>query len=142
MTSVLGAYKSAQRLAQRLNRDVHSDDIRVLAERGQLAVADMYLPPDSTEPHAVFAVVDIDRLTVDQVDAVIAARSQGTLDTVNFNEACDLLGWTWEFHVAVHLHKIQPNIVGRYARADVAALTVDTELAEQLRQVREQIPRS
>ncbi|MEV6769920.1 hypothetical protein AB0N05_14965 [Nocardia sp. NPDC051030] len=132
----LGATKCAPLLAERVNRDVVPNDIRVLAERGHLEVVGTYKPPDDWQAHALFAPAKVDALAVEQVDAVVTARQQGTTATVSDQEASAMLGWRGgQFMVAVHMKKIEPNMVGRFARADVTALAADSEFQEQLRQL-------
>ncbi|MFF0493880.1 hypothetical protein ACFYTQ_33080 [Nocardia sp. NPDC004068] len=127
-----GATFCADRLADRLGRRVHPDDIRVLAERGHLDVVGTFTPPDSRwEAHAMFAPAQVDRIEVAAAEAALIARVTKVVDTLSENEACEVLGWTGgQLLIAVYTERIRPNLLGRFTRADVEDLAADVEFRE------------
>jgi DNA polymerase III epsilon subunit-like protein len=124
----IGAGRCAERLGQLLGRDdVHPADIEALADAGHLEVVDVFTKKG--RDYNLYDPAAVDELTAEQVDAVITARQEWTVESVSFDEARERLGWQrGELDQVATERALPRGQFRRFRRADIDALAADTEL--------------
>ncbi|MER5424379.1 3'-5' exonuclease [Streptosporangium roseum] len=133
----LGARRCAEMLSEATGLDVGEPDIIALAERGLTSVVGHYKDWPLYDVAALRALAgDDERLAV--LADLVAARTAWLAGSLTPREAADFLRWRESDLVRIAVERgIAPGRFGRYARADIAALSGEEEVMEQVR--REQL---
>ncbi|MFH8403552.1 hypothetical protein ACH4FX_02095 [Streptomyces sp. NPDC018019] len=113
----LGSIDAAKRLAERTELEVEREDVRALAEAGQLR------PVGEFRGYPMFSLESLDRLDRERVAAVVDERQRWLERSVTAKEAAALLGWpAGKFEVTAERNGLVPGRLGRYDRAEVERL--------------------
>ncbi|RSN60685.1 hypothetical protein DMH01_15495 [Amycolatopsis sp. WAC 04182] len=122
----VGAARCADRLAERLGLDVDPADISALAEKGHLAVADVFYKKGRS--HDLYAPTNVDALTLEQVQPVLDKRATWLEQSLPLDEAAESLAWHYrELNQVITARGLTVRL-RRIARADVDTLAGDEEL--------------
>lgn len=126
-TPPVGSERAAARLAARVGLDVERRDVEVLAAQGDLTVI------SSFRGFPVYLLSDLDRLDLDAVRSVVAARKGPLTNTVDVGGAATILGWPRRtFDRIAGERRLEKDRLGRYALSDVHALAEDEALVRRI----------
>ncbi|WP_280383865.1 hypothetical protein [Nocardia wallacei] len=124
----IGAWRGADRIADRLGVPFSAEDFRLLVRQGHLTAVSQW------KGSPTYSVRDIDAFCDDHGDAIrrTTLEHQQWLDhSYSQHEAVSLLGWTsQELTQVLRERRIMPGKAGRYAQADIDALLDDDALDE------------
>jgi hypothetical protein len=129
----LGANRCAALLAELTGLDVTGDDVTALAEQGHVGVAGYY------KDWPLYDVAAVRRLGTTEdgaaaVTAVVAGRQAWLAASVTTEDAACQLGWDRRDLERVAAQQgIRPGRFRRWARADIARLVGDQDLADRVR---------
>lgn len=131
----LGERRCAELLTELTGLEVAADDIAVLAERGATRVVGDYKGCDLYDVDALKALAD-ERRRGPLVE-VVGERQAWLAASMTTADAATWLDWREEDLPRVARERgISAGRFGRWARVDIAALTEDEELVEQVRRER------
>ncbi|MFJ9968990.1 hypothetical protein [Streptomyces avermitilis] len=117
----LGSQKAADHLAEHTDLPVERTDVQDLAEQRALQ------PVGEFKGWPMYAIEDLEALSHDQIENVIATRRSWTEQSLTSTEAAGVLGWSvGRFEATAEEHNLTPGRYGRYARTDVENLTRTT----------------
>lgn len=128
----IGSRRCADRLAERTGLAVTADDIRALAEAGDLEVAEVFYKRRNA--YDLYRPADIDALDTERVAVLVAQRQAWLAASLCLDDAAAQLGIeAGELASVARERQITIGRFGRYARADIDTLAGDEALAEQVR---------
>lgn len=127
----IGPSRSAERLASRLELDVHRADVAALVDRGLLAAVDEY------KGWPLYDVADLDLLADTEPEllaALVAERTHWINTSLHPRDARARLGLSRaEFDNLMRDRDVQAGHFQRYAVADIDALSSDENLLDDVR---------
>ncbi|MGI5414891.1 hypothetical protein [Actinomadura luteofluorescens] len=125
----IGSAKAAARLASRVGLDVERGDVEVLVAQGDLDVISTF------RGFPVYLLRDLDQIDPDFVRRVVTARKGPLTDTVDAGGAATILGWPRKtFDRIAGERGLATDRLGRYALAEVQALSADERLTRHVQE--------